>query len=1463
MFSTLSKNFFISVSSLVLVVLLIFLSFPFATVSATSDNDAAEDDSTDVLYEARVDDTDEVSVCRRKWPSNADRSGCFVAKNQKDDHGNLKRSFVFRKNFKSNMSNTDDEPLTITISSGISSTPLNRYNDVRLVIDYFSCFSHTSLMKTDGLQIFVTDSNGHRHGPFGLYYWEFTGLYERSSLSQSDYKYYERNFNLISDTISIDDGAAISQIDILPYGNYPQYINTDVTFTGDWRGTGDFNFSGVKLVGYKDSVYEKPSYVETDTIGETEEEELRTEIVQEMYNEATYKWTPDKEARDVRTLGDTERIVARYIPGVSYYGLPYTQRNRVTLDVFDGLCETTSDSPLTHVLHVPDDMNRLPGQDCSYSVSFAQGKYCGDMVGTDCVSRAFDSHLVTPLGNLTLSGTKRSTKIVPPSAFLNGGSSDVVFDSFDYKPGTNEYYTAQDLFEAYAELKPADTISSHTSNYSHVRMASGYPHVVRDESGNIDGEASYVICTDIAISTAGPEASVSDEYRLSSTDVIVPFTPNPDYTDISSLDDLSGVTKCFNVNRKVSFQKLLNTDFVPARLNVFVNKERDLPFIEVLQPNTIDDIRDGLKGTVYSNYPLSEIKYELVDCATGKTETITEYPEHSKGSLESGFVGIYSLCFNAETSTKDKITDFLDRVHDFRLKISAHAGDIEKTVVDISTINADVPLEAAVKATMDAYYNRGIDLQYCTARKTNYMAPEQATSQYMMHTVCSGFTFLEYYNGLGISIPFSVQNMLAYAKAYYDPSAVDANGVVEYWERQNSKSFAFYDNEGNEKTVSPYHENGNISDDIVAYGNYLLNDVGLRPGDVICWSHGKETSGPGHTCMVYDLVRDENNNVVDALIRESGSNYDKNTTKIRDGESSFVGLSYAERNNSVTGIVEGTITERNLIYYRYGSERRPPALYSCRNMNSFAILRPVLRDESGNPTYQYYATEYKDDDNSIYGCVCTDRTLTDITIPAPTMSRLRYEDIYIEKTVNKAADGYNYNRGVVPPGDSLTYSLLIENRGKSTYRPFVVREKIPLWSSLESAPNASVSDNEAVWDVNDELSPGERLTLTFTVRVSNRVEYCGKKVISEGYVDNIATSTVETTIGYNLNDEQKQSLLSRMTTLLHDSQFGGLSGADFVEDIYDKGLSFSPGLADYDIDDLVKQRMRHHFWYADKKKSSIYLNEDNSYFDMLLPGYYGGLFIRERADGSLLQRLKTYEQPSRLGERTDRAPNIRSDNFQTGDILVYRNEQTAKKAYPSESGFYYFMYVEEDDKITVNGEELFGFIGIKEEKKDGESVKSIYRLFGDLSPKINSANELKVLFGKDVFTVLRPSLRLNKTGTDTTAPSVVVSYSLDVYTIDPVDVTIDVDETVQPVEGWVLSNDGTRLTKRFHENGQETVVLFDEAGNRTEANVSVSNIVELIMPDTGGMGSASYYIIAFVSLLCCLSFVIFIRKRIL
>ena len=100
----------------------------------------------------------------------------------------------------------------------------------------------------------------------------------------------------------------------------------------------------------------------------------------------------------------------------------------------------------------------------------------------------------------------------------------------------------------------------------------------------------------------------------------------------------------------------------------------------------------------------------------------------------------------------------------------------------------------------------------------------------------------------------------------------------------------------------------------------------------------------------------------------------------------------------------------------------------------------------------------------------------------------------------------------------------------------------------------------------------------------------------------------------------------------------------------------------------------------------------------------------------------------------------------------------------------------------------------------------------------------------------KTEVRVSVKNIDKEAPKAEVSYSTTEPTKEDVTATIKANEEVTlEGKGWVYNAETKCYEKVFTSNGDETVVLVDKAGNKTEVKVSVQNIKKdtaIITPDS-------------------------------
>ena len=709
-----------------------------------------------------------------------------------------------------------------------------------------------------------------------------------------------------------------------------------------------------------------------------------------------------------------------------------------------------------------------------------------------------------------------------------------------------------------------------------------------------------------------------------------------------------------------------------------------------------------------------------------------------------------------------------------------------------NTKNIDTTAEQkAIKEIINAYYQRGIDAQYCSWRYSRFYSPEEATSQHTIYSVCSNFTYSVYYQAFGIDIQggyASTPRIIEYGREYYNPNDIVTNDIVEYWQKttDQSNNTIYVDNNGNVKDIDLSGAEGRKK-----YAAKLLKECNLQIGDIICYHPGGNTSG--HALIVYDIIYDKNGEPVDAVIREStSSGHEQKTTKITKG------LSYTKLLNENNNIYEGTFREMYLSnsYKDTSTATRSSLIYNARNMAYFTILRPLLKDESGNYTGQYYYATFKSQNtNDPTEGACTGRTLKDYKITNMTLNRMKYSSIYIEKTVDV------FNNSIVNLGDTLEYTIKIKNNSSENYSNLEVVEDVSDKVEVLNNSNGSIEDNKIKWNISS-LEPNKSIEIKYKVKVKKDISILGKSIISTGTVGGIPSSTVQNVISSDLKEDEKSKIKDDIQTMINDKNY---YGQELISKVYNKSFGINLNLNDLDITDLIKLRNGLAYYPANAERvPTIYLNTENKFSNMVLSDYYGGLYTTDNG----IVYIKNWENMVYPESRSQRADTVYKDNFKTGDILIYKNTQDPEGkdvTYQKEDGIYYLIYIDEESKITVDGEEFCGFIGINED--------------GKMNKITTDYTSLQTLLGKDYYAILRPSMTM-----DLVKMKLDVNYSATNKTNQDVTVTIKSNEKMLEVGGWVLSEDSLTVTKTYSANTTEEIAVYDYAGNKTTQTIEITNI---------------------------------------
>jgi len=641
--------------------------------------------------------------------------------------------------------------------------------------------------------------------------------------------------------------------------------------------------------------------------------------------------------------------------------------------------------------------------------------------------------------------------------------------------------------------------------------------------------------------------------------------------------------------------------------------------------------------------------------------------------------------------------------------------------INLKCIHADeneTDVHQAIKEVMYSYYMRGEYIQYNSSKRagTVRFSPEEATSQNINYMVCSGFTQGVYMDLLNIAIPSGTGDLIEYAEKNFGNSEVIASGKRD---DNNNVIMKIYNKEAQENYIEL--NNPNISE-LLPY---------LKPGDILTYT--------GHTLLIYELIYDANSNVIDAYTLESAhgtSGYYVNT-KIsnvtnRIGSKNHFLFYNREKNTSFSGgLVEGSLHLSTLTRSK---------VWKDLTTDEYSILRFVDQDEYGNIILNYQGTDYGDKNHNEEIINLSDKT----------KSRSKFSKLYIEKTVDVHTDD------VVQPNDILTYKIVIRNNSEKNYtEDLIVTENLSEYITYKSyttsksiiSTNEDLVNNKITWNVG-KLSSGEEVIIYYTVVVKEN--YNGKTIEATGMVDNIPTANIKNTIGYNLTENQANSIIKKYNDL--KTKF---VGKQLINEIYKQAIGLDLKINNFNIADLIINSDS-----SSTKALTIQLNEKNELYNMVLNKYYSSLKQSYYTDvdvfGYDLKDWKSYVVSSR------RADTIYSENFITGDILIYLNDHDKKYNYNKstneyteignityESGEYAYIFIEGEGFVGINlGND--NVIGTKDDRNEfnykyyNNNGLNVYSNTNETDENMLEFFNYQSLFGKDYYVILRPSLVINK-----------------------------------------------------------------------------------------------------------------------
>ena len=255
--------------------------------------------------------------------------------------------------------------------------------------------------------------------------------------------------------------------------------------------------------------------------------------------------------------------------------------------------------------------------------------------------------------------------------------------------------------------------------------------------------------------------------------------------------------------------------------------------------------------------------------------------------------------------------------------------------------------------------------------------------------------------------------------------------------------------------------------------NSTVNDIIklVKIGDVINYT--------GHVQLIYDIIKDSNDQPIDAIIMHSTQGIGYINSKIQKegiklpnvGETRFnlFFLYLNSKNNSdfEEGLIEGSVKLTKLSNWQWSFINDV-----TKRKREYSILRFINQDADCNAIIKYKTSS---------GQNVNDKK---INLSNKNIDRIKFKYLYIEKLVNAK------HNNIVEIGDILIYKIIIKNLSKKDYTNYlIVKEYLSKYVTFESnnIQNEDINFNfdeqnkELKWNIG-KLKKGDEIILSYSVK---------------------------------------------------------------------------------------------------------------------------------------------------------------------------------------------------------------------------------------------------------------------------------------------------------------------------------------------------------------------------------------------
>jgi len=348
---------------------------------------------------------------------------------------------------------------------------------------------------------------------------------------------------------------------------------------------------------------------------------VRDLAVKQMIDMASIEWHVSQDLVHSCKCGTTGTCEGTWMPGWTYFGLPYKHGNGSIDSLRYMIGEDGNLKDWVYEMDIRNGYDSYMGAMCSSASQMGWWRVSNSVDHMQCVFMLpeFPEYGCIPVGTGWWENAKHNDR----------------YDTENYiKSCTDQVY-----FEALALARRGDCVVNGLEVGDHVRMVTIDPVVVRFTDGTIDGVKSYLCTTELSGTLIDEDAQVLTNWK---------------------------------VNRKYTFDQLRGTGYMPVTIEELLTGEMEPAECTILDGA---DGKQGLTtGTIKGNYFLESVTLVITD--SEGNEILNKYISPKAGKYNRGNTRLTSLTYQDSYDLSQNMTYLQDVMfvpgETYTYTISAH-----------------------------------------------------------------------------------------------------------------------------------------------------------------------------------------------------------------------------------------------------------------------------------------------------------------------------------------------------------------------------------------------------------------------------------------------------------------------------------------------------------------------------------------------------------------------------------------------------------------------------------------------------------------------------------------------------------------------------------------------------------------------------------------------------------------------